>query len=147
MSPLLRRRLALRLRVWLRRPALTEALAAGSDPDASPELIQVAHELVGAGTKRRLANAVDRVLRDAAEPPVPWRAAVPLNRRGIMAARDELAALAERLRAPAPVPAHGMAFAERLLSDGSSPLYHRTASHSVQRRVQQARYLLDDPIA
>jgi hypothetical protein len=133
--------------VWLRRPALTTALAGGGDPDASPELVRLAHELIGARNKRRLAHAVDRVLRDAAEPPRPWRAAIPLNRREIMAARDELAALAERLRAPAPVPVHAMALTDRLLSDGNSPIYHREAEHSLRLLTRAARSRLDDPIA
>jgi hypothetical protein len=61
--------------------------------------VQVARELIGVPKRRHLAAALDRVLRAAAARPHPWRTAVPLNRREVVAAREELAALAERLRA------------------------------------------------
>jgi hypothetical protein len=56
----------LRVRAWRRRAALTRELAAGRRPDARPELALVARRLVGTPTQRRLADALDRVVREAA---------------------------------------------------------------------------------
>jgi hypothetical protein len=140
-------RLGFRLRVWWRRPALTEALAGGADPDGSPELTHVARELIGMRWRRRLATGLDRVLRTAAEPPLPHRTAVPLNLREVVAARDELAALADALRAVRPVPVHAVAQASVLLTDGTSPLYGRASGGRASQVARTARIALDDPIA
>jgi hypothetical protein len=135
-----------RLRVWQRRSALTAALAAGIEPDADPRLTVLAHELIGAPNRIRVADALERILRDAADPPTPWSATVPLNRRGILVARDELGAVVTRLRAPLAVPVRGMAHAERLLCDGRSPLYDQNQRDSVWRLARTTQRLLDDPI-
>ena len=138
---------ALRLRVWWRRQTLTEALADGADPDTSAELTLLARELIGSRTRQQLAAGVDRVLRVAGERAVPWSPAVPLNRREVAAARDELAELAERLRAAGPVPVHAVARAAMLLSSGTSPLYHPAPRQSAWDLARTARFALDDPIA
>jgi hypothetical protein len=136
----------LRLRVWWHQPALTEALAVDETPDDSAELVAVAHELIGVRARRRVADGLDRVLRDALRPARPLSAAASLNRREVLAARDELAALARRLRAQAPVTAHGMALADLLLCDGASPLYNRDAPRSARHLARKARERLDDEI-
>jgi hypothetical protein len=138
--------LQLRWRVRWRRHALTEALADGADPDASEELTQVARELIGMRKRLRLAAGVDRILRSATEPPVPWSPAVPLNRRQIAHAYDELSELAARLRAAGPVPVHAVARVELLLTEATSPLYYRFATGSAFDRARSARLALDDPI-
>jgi hypothetical protein len=135
-----------RLGVWWRRRALTAALAEGADPDASAELTTVARDLIGMRTRQRLAAGLDRVLRRA-ERTVAWSTAVPLNRREVAEARDELAALAERLRASRPVPAHAVALTEMLLSEGTSPLYDRASPRRAWELARRARLALDDPIA
>jgi hypothetical protein len=139
--------LALRLRARWRRHALTAALARGADPDSSAELTLVARELIGARARRRLAAGFDRLLRSATLRTVPWSPAVPLNRREIAAARDELAELAARLRAASPVPARAVALAAVLLSDGTSPLYYAAPGRSALELARTARLALDDPIA
>lgn len=136
----------LRLRAWLRRHALTEALAEGADPDASAELTLIARDLIGIRTRQRLAAAVDGLLRAATQRNVPWSPAVPINWRQIAQAHDELAELAERLRAPRPVPAHAVARVVVLLSDGTGPLYRRTANRHAWDLVNTARLAFDDPI-
>jgi hypothetical protein len=120
--------------------ALMEALAAGRDPDASAELTLVAHALIGSPERRRLAAGLDRVLRAAAERR-PW--GVPLNRREILTAREELAALAERLRDGGPVHVQGVARAALLARDGRSPIYDVQATQSVWRLARRARQELD----
>jgi hypothetical protein len=138
--------LGLRLRVWWRRHALTEALAGGADPDDSAELTVVARELIGARSRRKLAAAIDRVLRAASERSLPRSPAVPINRRQVADPRDELANLAVRLRATGAVPAHAVARAELLLSDAKSPLYYHAPRTSAWDLARAARLALDDPI-
>jgi hypothetical protein len=139
--------LKLRWRVRWRRQALTKALAEGADPDASEELTQVARELVGMRMRQRLAAGVDRILRAATEPAVPWSATVPLNRREVVHAYDELSELADRLRAAEPVPVHAVARVVLLLTEATSPLYHRFATQPAWDLARTARLALDDPIA
>jgi hypothetical protein len=140
-------RLPLRLRIWLRRDALTAALADGADPDASEELTLVARELIGARSRQRLAAGLDRVLRTTATRTVPWSATVPLNRGEIAEAREELAELAERLRASDPVPVYAVALAAMLVSDARSPLYAGANGGSLWALARTARLALDEPIA
>jgi hypothetical protein len=105
-----------------------------------------ARELIGVPKRKHLAAGLDRVLRAAAARPHPWRTAVPLNRREVVAAGEELAALAERLRADSPVPVRAVALAAVLVDDGASPLYDREAPRSVWRLAREARRALDGPI-
>jgi hypothetical protein len=137
----------LRLRVWWRRPTLTARLAAGADPDESADLMLVACELIGTPQRRRLAAALDGLLHRAAERPRPWAAAVPLNRREILASGAELTELAERLRADAPVPVRAVALAAVLIRDGGSPVYDRQAAPGLWRLARRVRLALDEPIA
>jgi hypothetical protein len=141
------RRLQLRIRVRWRRHALTQALADGADPDASEELAQVARELIGMRMRQRLADGVERMLRRATKPAVPWSPAVPLNRFEIAHAHDELSDLAARLRAAQPVPAHAVARVVLLLTEATSPLYDRFAARPAWDLARTARLALDDPIA
>jgi hypothetical protein len=140
-------RLLLRLRVWRRRHALTRALAEGADPDASEELTRVAGELIGMRMRERLAAGLDRLLRRATEPMVPWSPAVPLNRREIADAYEELSELANRLRTAEPVPAQAVARVVLLLTEATSPLYDRFTTRSAWDLARTARMALDDPIA
>jgi hypothetical protein len=136
-----------RVRVWWRRPTLTARLANGADPDESTDLMLVARELIGAPKRSQLAAALDRVVRAAAQRPRPWTAVVPLNRREILAARDELVELSERLRADTPVPVRAVALTAVLVRDGASPVYDRKAETGLWRLARRARLALDEPIA
>ncbi len=140
-------RLWLRFRVWWQWPVLTRQLAEGSDPEASAELTVMARQLIGLPAQQRLAEALERVLTGASRPPRPPSAKMPLNRHEIFSARDELAALADRLRAGSPAPVQGLALATLLVHDGASPLYGRRAAQDVWSLAREARERLDDPIA
>lgn len=137
----------LRVRVWLHWPALARELAAGRDPDASAELTVLARQLIGVRAQRRLADTLERVITAASRRPRPPSVKVPLNRHEIVGARDELAALAERLRDGTPAPVQGLAIATLLVHDGASPLYGRRAGGDVRSLAREARERLDDPIA
>jgi hypothetical protein len=140
-------RLWLRFRVWWQWPVLTRQLAEGGDPEASAELTVMARQLIGLPAQQRLAEALERVLTGASRPPRPPSAKMPLNRHEIFSARDELAALAERLRTGSPAPVQGLALATLLVHDGASPLYGRRAAQDVWSLAREARERLDDPIA
>jgi hypothetical protein len=137
----------LRARVWWQWPALTRQLAAGGDPSATAELTVLARQLSGLHAQQRLADTLERVVTAASRRPRPPSAKVPLNRDEILGARDELAALAERLRDGTPAPVQGMAITTLLVHDGASPLYGRRAAQDVGRLAREARERLDDPIA
>ncbi len=137
----------LRMRVWWNWPALTRELAAGGDPAASAELTVVARQLIDLPAQQRLADTLDRVMSAASRRPRPPSVKVPLNRHAILGARDELAALAERLRDGTPAPVQGLAIATLLVHDGASPLYGRRAAQDVGSLAREARERLNDPIA
>ncbi len=139
--------LRLRARVWWHWPALARELAAGGDPAASAELTVLARQLIGLRAQQRLADTLERVMTAASRPPRPPSVKVPLNRHAILSARDELAALAERLRDGTPAPVQGMAIATLLVHDGASPLYGRRAAQDVSSLAREARDRLNDPIA
>ena len=72
---------------------------------------------------------------------------MPLNRDEILGARDELGALAERLRDDTPSPVRGLAIATLLVHDGASPLYSRRAGQTVGNLAREACERLNDPDA
>jgi hypothetical protein len=112
-----------RLQVWLRRPWLDRALAAGADPHASRALAQRALQLTSDSKRRRLANAIGRLRADAAGPaPIGWSSAIPVNRDALIAADPILRAIEADLR-DGVVYCQGVVALERLLTDGGSCLY------------------------
>ena len=116
-------RLLLHARVWLFHRALDDRLAHGVDPAASAALRLRAHQLTAAGVRNRVADALERAIRAAEEPSAVLTAAVPVRRCQVEAARWQLVALIDRLRAPRPVWAQGVAMVLHLLVDAGSPLY------------------------
>jgi hypothetical protein len=74
-------------------------------------------------TRSKLADAIERAVAAAAGPPRAISAALPVQRTAVAACRPELLELADRLRTPGPVYAHGVAAAFGLLRDAESPLY------------------------
>ena len=113
----------LRASVRLQRFALDRRLADRSDPARSPELDLRARQLTGDHERLTLAERLESVLREAEHVELELTARVLLQRDAILAARPQLRALIDDLRAiedPAPV---GVARASLLVSDGASPLY------------------------
>jgi hypothetical protein len=124
-APLPRRAVARRaagLRAWLRQDQLDEALADGADPWTSGELMMRAAELTSPTTRHKLAGSIDALVALAEQGP-PVSRLVSIRRSAVLAERDTLAALATRLRAPAPVSVTCVALLARLLWQGAGPLY------------------------
>jgi len=128
----------LRARVWLRRGALDRKLASGAEGTASRELALRAAQLAGPHARRRLAAGLERVLDDAERPTRGLTAAVPLQRREILAARAEILALAREVVEAEPVGVHGLALVAGMLSDGDSPLYALHAEGALDRALNRA---------
>jgi len=81
-------------------------------------------ELVGTKNRLDLAHSVRSLVRDARPSYLP--SASPFNRLVVRAESDALLAVAARLAdLERPVAAQGVVLLERLLTDGSGPLYDR----------------------
>jgi hypothetical protein len=122
---------------------LDRLLAAGASPEGSILLAVRAHALVTDRHRQGLATAIDRVVTEAA--PVGPRpvTAVPVNWAAVLIALPELRELAGRLRAPAPVPARGVAIVRRLLTDGCGPLFHPARAAELPSATRRASASLE----
>jgi len=117
------------VRSWEARRALRgarrradEELAATRLPP--PRLAWRAAELVADDNRIDLARSLTDVVHAADERLLP--AASPIARAAVRACRPQLLAIAARLfEVSKPVPPRGVLLVERLLTDGSGPLYGR----------------------
>jgi len=130
--------------------SLDSALAAGSPPESSRLLAARAASLVGLHRRRSLAAGWKRLLRTAyrtvpSARAQPGRAAgaVPVCADRIVAAEPAIRELIDRLTAPLPVPARGVAMARVLLTDANSPVYLRRSRVSLTGAVEAAAAQLD----
>jgi hypothetical protein len=92
-------------------------------------------------TRRRLADGITRALNEAESTRPAIAAAIPVQRRAVLGCRAEMLELAERLRAPGPVYAQGVALAQTLLTNASSPLYR--SGDDLRAHVDAALAALD----
>lgn len=81
-------------------------------------------------------------MEQADAPRRPRGAAAPLDYGAIQACRALLCALARDLRAAGPVQARGAVLAERLLSDGASPVYAPSTEAALELAIRRARAAL-----
>jgi hypothetical protein len=135
--------------------SLDAALAAGSPPESSRLLAARAASLVGLRRRRSLAAGWARLLRVAyrtmpsgpgqSARAQPGRAAgaVPVCADRVVAAEPAIRELIDRLTAPLPVPARGVAMARVLLTDADSPVYLRRSRVSLTAAVEAAAAQLD----
>jgi hypothetical protein len=130
----------LRLRVRLFHWKLDERLAAGVDPASELALAVRAAQLLSARHRRRLAAAMERLVREADAPPHrSFSVALEPARDQVAEARSSLLFLAYLLRHADPAGARGVAIVERLLTDGRSDLYDSgSVRGTVALRVQMA---------
>lgn len=116
-----RRRIPVRLQVFLHKTALDRELAAGADPDASEQLSFRGAQLTGERSRRRIADAFEALIT-----PPPELASLSSAVRpeaDLRESRAVLGALIRRLRSDEPVAPRGVAILRWLLTDGESPLY------------------------
>ena len=95
-------------------------LAAGSDPDRDRRLRRRAREITGARFRHRLAERLERLVRQAEGSPA-WQS--PVRWSEVREFSILIVALAESLSAPIRVSPQGVARAVVLLEDGTSALY------------------------
>jgi hypothetical protein len=141
-----------RLRPWHRILArcaaarLDRELAAGASPEASASLAARAIQLTSMEFRRDLARTLRRILVAATGPaavmPSPAAVIRPprllLPRARISQSAVPLAALADYLVAPGPVPAQGVAIVSQLLCDGAGPLYHQASIDDLADIIEKA---------
>jgi len=135
------------VRSWEARRALREArrradveILAARLP--SPRLAWRTTELVADANRAELGRSLTDVVHAADERLLP--SATPLDRNGIRASRAQLLQLAARLYdVSSPVDPRGMLLVDRLLVDGSSPLYAPGPASGLRVTVLDALAALD----
>jgi hypothetical protein len=135
-----------RIRVWFRRASLDGLLAKGVTPAESPELAHRAMQLTRARHRRALAKSLEEAL-SVAQGERRWRTACPpLATRDVRASRSELIQLAQVLRENRDVYASGVALTQRLLTDGTGPLYLYGRDDELWHAARDALAALDGRI-
>lgn len=107
----------------LRAPRLDQALAVGVPVPVDSALAVHATRLASVAERRAVAGALRRAVRDAKGNRATQSGRVPMHRANIVSAEALIDEVTQRLLAPDPVSARGMARVRRLLSDGTGPLY------------------------
>jgi len=140
----------LRPLVALKKHSLDSRLLAGERPSESAELAERRAQLLDPRHLRQLADRFEYVVEEAWKP--AWLSArsprVPLRRHEIRRNRSMLLALSRDLRQETSPELRGVILADRLLSDGNSPLYAgelvfgEDERPSVEIAVRQARSAL-----
>ena len=103
-----------------------------------------AGELVAPKRRLELARSLRWLVRDADPRYLPG--AAPINRGAIRAASDHLLVIADRLAdLESPVAPRGILLVERLLVDGSGPLYDREREGELLGAVEAAGDALELP--
>jgi hypothetical protein len=144
-------RLADRLLARALSASLDRQLAAGTAPESSRLLAARAQEIVSLSHRQSLARSWDHLLRVAHRASTLRTPAVPLNAAAILASEPAIRELVERLIAPLPVPAQGVAAATIPLTDATSPVYGRPSPDALADVADVAGLaglagLLDDAI-
>jgi hypothetical protein len=136
-------RLADRLLARSLGASLDQQLATGTPPESSRVLAARAQDIVSLPHRESLARSWDHLLRVARRGPIHRTPAVPLNATAILAAEPAIRELVERLTAPLPVPAQGVAAATTPLTDATSPVYGRQSPDALASLLDDAINQLD----
>ena len=135
-------RLADRMLARVLGASLDQQLATGCPPESSRLLAARAQDIVSLPHRESLARSWDHLLRVAQRGSTLRTPAVPLNAAAILAAEAAIRELMERLTAPLPVPAQGVAAATIPLTNATSPVYGRQSPGA----LAELAGLLDDAI-
>jgi hypothetical protein len=141
-------RLLAPVRSWETRRALRAARRRADDELlasrlASPRLAWRTTELVAEANRNELGRSLIDVVHAADERLLPT--ATPIHRGAVRECRAELLELAARLYDSRPVTARGVLLVERLVHDGTGPLYGTTDAQRLARDIEVARRALDGP--
>jgi hypothetical protein len=128
----------------LRAHSLDRRLARGIEPWRTPVLAARARQLTSERSRRSLARSLERLVRQAQEPPRHSRSVVVRpSRSRVREARPLLLMLAARLRSGDPVDVRGAAAIKHLLTGGDSPLYAPGDPEMLARALQRITSSLD----
>ncbi len=121
------RRETVSFRAWLGAKVfavrLDRQVEAGAPVPVGSALAVHVARLTSTREREQIARGLRSSLQDATQGFRGPSARVPVNRVGVIAARDLIDEVTLRLHSPAPVRARGMARLRLLLSDGTGPLY------------------------
>jgi hypothetical protein len=123
--------------------SLDHQLAAGCLPESTRLLAARARHIVSLPRRTALAGNWVHLLRVARRAPSRRTRAVPLRAATILAAEPAIHELIERLTAPLPVGAQGVAAAGILLTDPTSPVYSRRGPRALPDLLHVALTQLD----
>jgi hypothetical protein len=128
---------------WWRGATFDEALAAGADPDGDPRLAAHAARLRRPHQVAALAEGIERALHAAERPQPLMSPAVPVCASEVLAAYDDLLALAVLLRTAPEPPVRALALARRLLLDGAGPLFNPETADTLGGAVHEVLLAFD----
>ncbi len=136
--------IGLYLRALAHRGRLDSELLEGADPGVSAELELRAAQLTSRRHRRVLADSLEEIMRVAERSSAPRvSASAPLVRADVRAARAALLDLECSLRREGDVRPAGVILAERLLTDGSGPLYVESENDALWHAARDASAALD----
>ena len=141
-------RLLAPVRSWETRRALRTARRRADDELlasrlASPRLAWRTAELVAEANRNELGRSLIDIVHAADERLLPT--ASPIHRGAVRECRAELLELAARLYDARSVTPRGVLLVERLVHDGSGPLYGTTDVARLAQDIDVARKALDGP--
>ncbi len=143
MLPTRDRTSATRMLARLRGNALDRALSSGADPAGSAQLAARASQLAARPAREELANSIERLVDLACAP--PRRLPVQLNKAAIRGNAEAMRDIAAHLHGPAPVYARGVATLQRLLTDGTGPVFDACLPGvTLARRLERASATMRD---
>ncbi|MGA2320977.1 MAG: hypothetical protein ABSG95_09585 [Solirubrobacteraceae bacterium] len=120
----------------IRRGRLDRELAEGCVCDASEARALRARQLADLVTRGQLARSLREVVAQAENPRAGvLSSTVPVVRRVVVAWREALLGLAERLEQAGPINPGGVARVLDLLSDGTGPLYNPAPRRSIEEAI------------
>ncbi len=131
-------RLGARIYGW----SLDDHLADGEGPDASPLLGARAVQLTSWRLRRSIADSWLDVLIQARQKLMPFDPRIPVVRRRVLEADDQIRAVADALVAPLTT-ARGVAMASSLLCDGAGPLYNPSSTTDLRSALANVLRQLD----
>ena len=131
------RRVRLGVIVRWQAARLDRDLADGVSLRSSDAHVLRAVRITGRRRRANLADGLARVLRSASDSRGRFSAAVPPDRRAVLAARPVIEALERRLLSPEPVAARGVAMLGELLAEPTSPLYRARRSRRSRKSTSR----------
>jgi hypothetical protein len=132
----------------LRARSIDDKLLNGGITEADPAVLvrraRLLHRRHRSAVAAALRDLIDAARRNA---PSPFVAKLPLKVRDVLASESVILTLADDLEQEESVSPRGVILADRLVTDGDSPVYglapiHRTPEETVESAVKRARAAL-----